>query len=372
MHGYYLHYHDINDPSRKRTGIDWKVADQITALNDAGCNCDFLFCPQPETIPTMVASCLPGFSDGIVWPNPQKLAQVDYLYIRRPRFASKQLINMLAQTKYLNPRCIVLYEVPTYPYDNEMNNVKMAFALSKDRKYRRALLRYVDRVVDLYGNTEVFGIPTLPAFNGINLARVKTRSPSKANELIRMVGAAFFCKWHGMDRLLEGLYQYYNQGGSRSIKLELAGEGDATPLLQKMTKRYGLDGIVTFHGVLNSMELDRLYDNATLGIASLGMHRIGLKTGSTIKTREYLAKGLPFLYAGDIDVFENRTLDYCFRIPSDETPVDIPSLLERHDALYNSVGEKTIIESMREYANATVSIEIAMHAVVDYLKSNCR
>ncbi len=50
---------------------------------------------------------------------------------------------------------------------------------------------------------------------------------------------------------------------------------------------------VRLHGVLMGAEYERVIARADVGIGSLGLHRIGLAEGSTLKVRGYLAAGLP-------------------------------------------------------------------------------
>ena len=72
-----------------------------------------------------------------------------------------------------------------------------------------------------------------------------------------------------------------------------------------------------------------LYDRCHFAIASLGLHRIGIDVASTLKTREYLAKGMPFVYSGEVDVFRDEPAHFCMAVPADETPVDVAALATR-------------------------------------------
>lgn len=368
LHGYYLHYRDINDSSRKQTGIDLKVAGQIKALNQLGCECEFLYCPQPESVPDMVKSCLPFFPDGITWPDINTLEDPDFLYIRCPRFVSKELLHFLKCFKEKKPQSKVIYEIPTYPYDDGMKTVKMYPALLKDRKNRSGLKSYVDRVSDLSGTQTIFGIETVPFFNGIDLDRVEKREPSNRGDALRIMCAAFYCDWHGMDRAIKGLEEYYAQGGRRNIILHLAGAGDKLSQLKRMVSDAGLQDHVVFPGVLAGKELDNLYNSASLAIASLGMHRLGLEVASTLKTREYLAKGMPFVYSGKIDVFQNEPMEYSLAVPADDSPIDFESLVAFHDAMYENTSEVQVVDEIRAYAERNITMEAAMGKVADYLK----
>ena len=58
-----------------------------------------------------------------------------------------------------------------------------------------------------------------------------------------------------------------------------------------------LENNVFFWGAKSGDELKDFVNRADIGIASLGMHRLGLNVASTLKVKEYCAYGLPFIYA---------------------------------------------------------------------------
>lgn len=370
MHGYYLFYKDIEAEAGRSFGIGKKVAAQIRVLNEQGCGCDFLFCPQPETTASMVASCLPGLSDGIQWPDPASLADADYLYIRRPRFASKDLIAFLQGFRQVRPDALVIYEVPTFPYDGEMEAPKLRPALAKDRKWRERLKDYVNYVADLSGAGEIFGIPTIRITNGVDLDQVSVRTPRPEGDVIEMVQIAFFEPWHGTDRLLEGLAAYRDQGGERKLHLHLIGGGSQLGHLRAMAKQLGLEDVVTFHGPLGSEDLKEYYDRCSIAFESLGRHRNGnMGTSYSIKSREYLGVGIPFVYSMPVDLFLDNPVDFCLQIPQDDSPIDIQAVLDFHDRLYQNRTAEEVARQMRAYAEEHASMQSAFKNVVDRILS---
>lgn len=170
--------------------------------------------------------------------------------------------------------------------------------------------------------------------------------------------------------MIKGLEAYYEQGGDRAIRLHLAGGGESLPGLRRLTEKCHLNDRVEFCGPLDSKELSCLYDKCTFAIASLGMHRIGIEVASTLKTREYLAKGMPFLYAGEVDVFQRAPLDLCLRAPADDSPIDIKGLIGFHDALYCTRSEQEVIDSIRHYAEMQIGIDAAMRDVIMYIRQS--
>lgn len=374
MRGYYIYYRDIYDPKWSCQGVERKIAGQIAAFNRAGCNCELLVCPQPETVPGMVSSCLPFFPDGIDWPDVSKLANADYVYLRRPRFISKDLVRFLQQLKVANQKVLVIFELPTYPYDNEMKTPRIFAAYLKDKRHRSELQSCVDYIADLSGSQEIFGIPTIQITNGVDLTSVTARSESGdiASGTLDLLLASSFAPWHGVDRLIRGLDRYYNQeGGTRDIHLHLCGDGVEIPRLKDLASKASLDDRITFYGQLSKSQLSDVYDKCSMAIASLGLHRIGISTSATLKSREYLAKGIPFVYEGEVDVFIKEPVDFCMQVPYDDSAISIDDVIAFHDSLYGRYSEGRLIASIRNYAEEHVSVDAAMRNVTDYLNEHC-
>ena len=374
MHGFYLYYRDVEDASRAQTGIDQKVAEQIAELNRVGLNCEFVLCPQPESLPGMVASCLPLFRDGIHWPSPCSLEGADYVHIRQPRFISRELVAFLRELRELSPDTLIILEFPNYPYDGQMLDYRQICALMKDRHWRKRLTGLVDYAGDLTGASTIFGLPTVQLTNGINLERVGPRNPQPVGERIDIMYVAFFMPCHGADLALRGLREYYDKASDpRDICLHICGGGSSLPSLKRLSKRLSLDEYVVYHGVLSPDELAPLYDKCSLAFECLAMHRKhdeGVVSAS-LKSREYLARGIPFVCSSKIDFLLAEPADFVLELPSGEHPVDFEHVVRFHDDLYARIDPKDLVREMREYAGRHVSSSAAMCEVVSLIKSHC-
>lgn len=105
---------------------------------------------------------------------------------------------------------------------------------------------------------------------------------------------SYFSPWHGLDLLLDSLESYISSPCSRVIKLHIIGEV-AFAELDRIAASDRLSSICNVAGYLDGDQLERLLSCCDAGIGSLALWRKGLREASTLKVREYLARGLPVL-----------------------------------------------------------------------------
>lgn len=367
MRGFYLSNHDSGGISISGVSSG-KIDAQIKAFNEAGLNCEYLQYKRSESTIGKVLLSLPFFSDGITWPYKKEVLTADYLYLRKPRFISKELISFLKECKRHNPSMRVVMEIPTYPYDKEMTSQpRMIPALLKDKYNRRKLNGVIDRIAVLGGEKEVFGIPTLPFRNGFDPDAIHARKPSYKTDEINIICVATYSFWHGIDRFVEGMSNSLDLVKKRKIKLHLIGDGPALSSLKNQVDKNCLSEFVIFYGKKNHIGIEPIYDKCTLAIECLGCHRKDLIISSSLKSREYMAKGIPFVYSGMIDIFCKAPVDFCLNVKSDEEPIDIERVVDFYDALYGSEGESDLIKRIRLYAESHISVQKTMSEVIGYL-----
>ena len=368
--GFYLCDYDLNETGRIQTGIDRKIISQIACFNRAGLECSFVHADYPKNLFIKGLGSLPGVSDFVRWPLVKEMAGSTFLYIRRPIFMSREFLRFLGKYRAENPEAVIILELPTYPYDAEFSSPSLYFALRKDRKYRRLIKSYVDYLaVPDESIKEVFGIPVVPFYNGIDLSGISARKDSNRSDgSIDMVFAASFALYHGCDLLIRGLSDYYRAGGKRNITLHLAGDSPIVPKIKELVESESVSNRVVFHGMLDRDALDNLYDSCNLAVGCLALHRRSPNCiDSSLKTREYLAKGIPFIFSGEVDVLLKHPTDFCLQLESGETPVDFNRVIAFFDDLYLRYSEEDLIKRIRRYAEAHVSMDSAMKNVIDLL-----
>lgn len=271
--------------------------------------------------------------------------------------------------KALRPRCgKLVLELPTYPYEDEnRQGVLSRLRLAADRCLRGQLRRYVDFIVTFYtGYETLFGIPVLAVPNGFDFSAVQPVRSALPADAIHVIAVSSMRAWHGYERFIEGLRAYVQSGGAdrRAIVLHLVGDGRELPRYRALTQAYGLQRFVRFEGVLSGAALDALYERCALGIDSLARHRSGIGVLSSLKSREYGAKGLPMINACAIDVL-GEDFPYLMRVPADESPIDMRAVLAFYDRCFDAGKSRAqVSREIRAYVEARCSMERTLKPVV--------
>ena len=233
-------------------------------------------------------------------------------------------------------------EIPTYPYDQEFSNNsdwKMKFKLWTDRRYRSKLYRLQEAVVTFSDGEEIFGQRTIRISNGVDFDSIPLHNSqlSTLNSRLHLIGVAEVHFWHGFDRLVAGIGEYYRQGGKCDISFHIVGgvhpaymhNLPLTPGFQTLIDKYDIADRIIFHGTLFGKELDDVFNLCQFAIGSLGRHRSGITVIKTLKNREYATRGIPFIYSEQDSDFDHQP--YIIKAPADESPIDIQQIIDFMD-----------------------------------------
>lgn len=258
--------------------------------------------------------------------------------------------------------CVVL-EYPTYPYDDEVKNEEI---LREDREYRDQIGKYVFQATTYAKDETVYGINTIALQNGVDLQINPVRNTREKGTEIRLLSVAGFYFYHGFERVLEGLYKYYQNRGIYDFYFYMIGEGSEKRNYIRLMKEYGLEQYVEFCGFKTGAELDWYYNNADIGIAPLGMYKSSIVSATPIKTREYCSRGLPFVYGYEDDGFTGKE-PYVRKVSNSPEPLDMNEIIELYES---TVENKSILDTMRSYTEKNFSWDILLRDVVEYMKNN--
>ena len=110
--------------------------------------------------------------------------------------------------------------------------------------------------------------------------------------------------------------------------------------------------------------LDALIARCDVGVGSLGMYRFGITQGMTLKLREYMARGLPFLSAVEDPALPDDPA-FALRVPNDDTPIDMAQVVAFGK---NAKRDADVSRRMRAHAMETMSWTGVMRAVLERVK----
>lgn len=290
----------------------------------------------------------------------------DFLYIRYP-LALPSFLSFLRKARRSNPKSKIVSEIATFPYRREFTTAKRRALLVLDDVGHWWLKHYVDRIVTFYGQQEIYGIPCLRLTNGVDVERVPLRKQPPPRNEFTMLTVGNVAERHGMDRALHGMAVYRSQPGAVKVSLHIVGDGPAVPELTDLAKQLDLCDLVHFHGTKHGAELNVLFDQADVALDSLAIHRLRLPCSSSLKAREYCARGIPFVVASDDPDFR-APFPFAHRIPATDAHLDVPSLLRFHANLRRA--HPGAHEEMRRYAEQHLTWTTKLAPLANYLQTD--
>lgn len=167
--------------------------------------------------------------------------------------------------------------------------------------------------------------------------------------------------YHAYDRIIRGMCDYYKNNPDKIVNLHLVGVvSDKT---KELIEKCNLNKYVFLYGKKYGDELEEIYNKCNLGLGPLGQHRMGGKKDTGLKTKEYFAKGLPYVYSGEEPSVEGN-YPFIFNVPSDESPIDINALFKFYLSYKDN---KDTVKQMRRFAIDTYSWENIMSEALSHL-----
>lgn len=369
MKGYFILFGKSAEADR--SGIGLKVRNQIKVFNQEGLNCKELILPISDSKLLPILYRLPFFNVYPIWKYKSEFDDADYLYMRRPFVMNLHMRKVLKKIRDRNPDIKIIVEIPTYPYDNEYLTYKLKnMLILKDRYNRVRMKGLVDHYAILTDQKEIFGLPTIKIFNGIDVESIPKRIPKKTEgNTIHMCAVAMFKEWHGYERLIEGLHKYYSDGGEVNIICHFVGQGSELKLYKELVNKYLLQNHVVFHGFLEGKELDEIYNISKIALGVFGMYKKNLNYSCDLKSREAVARGIPMVTGVPTDIFQKERFQYYLEFPNDDNILDIEKIIDFCGKVYTE-GEDIIIERIRNYAKYTVAMRACMANVISVINAN--
>lgn len=300
----------------------------------------------------------------------REIKSPDFIYIRR-WYIDKRQLEFLKAIKEKYPLCKIIVEIPTYPYFKEFcSNVYSILALFKEIMYMGKNKLYIDRFVTYSNDEKIFGIPTIRTMNGIDTKSITSsfNDTKYTGKEIHLVAVALFARHHGYERIIKGLYEYYMSPRKCTIFFHVVGTGSELPKYEKMVRKCHLEKYVLFYGERSGEALDAIYCKADIGVAALGVYKDGLSKLSTLKAREYMAKGLPVILGAEDDLFTQ--CKYGLFFPNDRTPIKMERVVNFACDLFEGKDRRVLASEIRNYVEKNADNCVTLKPIIDYIYSD--
>ena len=378
-----LHYivpngHYANGSSGLDSGVGKKIQYQKSSLEQQGVNIEICELSYSVTTPVKyIASYLESHHNfkKIV----DNLDNSDIVYCRS---LYPHISNWLFCKKY--PSIKFVYELQSVERKELKSNISSAKSIlsriiasvlyCSDVVFGKSIKKHAAGLVSVTSEITDYNIKLtnnqsryLTLGNGIDVTMNGIRDiTSLSDSEIHVLCVAQIAKWHGIDRFIRGLHEHNaHYENSTKIVLHIVGDGPELPHLKDLTNNLGLNENVIFHGFKSGKELDEMFDLCHIAIGSLAGFRPGLTELSSLKSREYCARGIPFLMASkDADFPENW--EYTQMVPANETPIDMNTVV---DFANRVMADPEHPQKMRRYAEEHIDWMAKMKVLKEFLES---
>ena len=344
----FLIFHGF-DPNN---GISKKISYQIEAFRSLGHEVHICHMDETETKRRIAdESIIADYGNGIISKikkriefssivNFAKRQDINFVYIRSNHNANPFTIRMVKRMKKFGMKIVL--EIPTYPYDSEYSNWHLKRQLIPDLLFRKDFANNIDAIVTFSNDDFIFGQRTIKISNGIDFenVRLKNIKSNKTSEELNLIGVAEIHGWHGFDRVVKGLAEYYSKSQNYIVRFHIIGyfySKEEEEDIRQIIHDCHMEEYVILYGKKHGKDLDSIFDECDFGIGSLGRHRVGIQSIKTLKNREYAARGIPFAYSENDSDFDDKP--YVLKMPANDMPIDINSIISFYKQLDTSPNE---------------------------------
>lgn len=293
----------------------------------------------------------------------------DVSYARRT-FCTPWHLAMLRELK--KNGVFTIEELSTYPYDeeNKISYTKKSYQIAAqiEKVCRKFYHYWLDLFTTMSQDQKIFGVPAIHVENGIDLKKTSWAEHQYfPNGKIRLITISSMKVWHGYERLINGLAAYKEKSPdqARRFTIEMVGDGPERQKWEMLARTLKIEDQVNFHGNQTGASLDAIIDRCQIAVGSLGCYKAssGMQTVSTLKNREYLAHGIPFIY----EMQDSLPIEssYSLQVEGNDTSVDFSAIKDFYDTL---IQQKNISLHMRQFAEKNLSWKSQLKHVLDVVE----
>jgi glycosyltransferase involved in cell wall biosynthesis len=197
--------------------------------------------------------------------------------------------------------------------------------------------------------------------NGIDVESIKPKSAlsRQKNDQITLIAVAALGHWHGFDRLVNSIYDFTKDNEETlapKISFIIVGDGEGLSEYKKLVTKFNLEEVVQMVGYKDNQELDALYELADIAVSTIGLFRKKLDMASSLKSREYTARGIPFIMAGyDLDF--DPIPDFVHCVSNSDEKIDFQAILNWFQRISQ---DHNLNKKIRDYAVKNLDFQIKL------------
>jgi len=295
------------------------------------------------------------------------------------RYFGVRLFSLFNYIRKKSKNNILILEIPTplQIWEKEIkfaykNKFKIRLLIIINRLIARRIFNYFDIIIEYAPEAKVYldkyKKKVVYISNGIDMSTIPINEYYKGvSNNIKFISVANISDWHGYDRLIIGMGEYYKNNPRTKVLYNCVGEGVAVPYLKKLVNDLSLEEYVIFHGKKTGNDLDKLFDNSHVAFGSLAIHRLGSDIASTLKNREYCARGIPFVIASRDNGFP-EDFKYSMKVSQDERSINVNEVIDFYDSIKNS----NYTTEMRKYAEENLTWDINLKPVFEKINKSAK
>lgn len=300
--------------------------------------------------------------------NLTRIYEPDAVYIRRIRPINPWLLSFIKRMRKRG--IIVLYEYPTYPWKVGMRLGKQYVSLALDSIMYNGLLKSIDAMVCM-GLCKEPLCDVIETMNGIGSDEYSplATKPTESDDELDLICVCHYSRVHGLEKIVRGLQSYYQKSVTNPIYLHLVGPLDSFERLREYAESLGVSDYVHFYGYQTGDELDKLYRKADVGIDAIALEIRGEDCiCGSLKSREYIAKGLPFVCSDMLDIVHNGMRDdrFMYVTSHNDADIDLEKLYEWYRGLNCSP------QDIQLYGRDNLSWTAMMKPVAEYIEARSK
>lgn len=204
--------------------------------------------------------------------------------------------------------------------------VRLLLERQYGKRYRercKGILAVTDELRHKEVNKIKVDMPSMTISNGIDVESIRKTGFKKPDEsgLNLIFIASRLSPWDGLERIIESINNYK---GKYRIKLHIVGDIKPSDIKMKPVEK------VIFHGIKEGGQLDQIFSEMNLAISTMGLYSKNLREAASLKTREYTARGIPFILAyEDVDLRDvNEHKKFFLQLPNKDETIQLDMVVK--------------------------------------------